>query len=62
MKVTTARYFTPSGRDIDRIGITPDISVDEPPDAVRGVAGRDPQLDAALQSLASREGSTKSSR
>ena len=52
LKVTTARYFTPAGHDIDRIGITPDVVVPEPPDAVRGVPGHDPQLDAALTLLA----------
>ena len=52
MKVTTARYFSPSGRDIDRIGITPDLVVSEPADAQRGAPGRDPQLDAALALLA----------
>jgi carboxyl-terminal processing protease len=51
MKLTTARYFTPSGRDINRVGITPDLAVDEPVDAVRGVPGRDAQLDAALALL-----------
>jgi carboxyl-terminal processing protease len=48
MKVTTAQYFTPDGRDIDRIGIEPDVPVAEPPGAEHGVAGHDPQLDAAL--------------
>jgi carboxyl-terminal processing protease len=52
MKVTTARYFTPDGRDIDRVGITPDVVVGEPSDAQRGVPGRDAQLDAALLLLA----------
>jgi carboxyl-terminal processing protease len=52
MKVTTARYFTPNGRDIDGIGIEPDLVVDEPPGSVRGVPGNDPQLDAALQRFA----------
>jgi carboxyl-terminal processing protease len=51
LKVTTARYFTPNGRDIDRIGIMPDVVVPEPADAVRGVPGHDPQLDAALAVL-----------
>jgi carboxyl-terminal processing protease len=56
MKVTTARYFTPDGRDIDRIGIAPDVAVDEPADAQRGVPGHDPQLDAALRLLADAPG------
>ena len=55
MKVTTARYFTPDGRDIDRIGITPDVVVSEPADAQRGVPGHDAQLDAALLLLAAQK-------
>jgi carboxyl-terminal processing protease len=53
LKVTTARYFTPDGRDIDRRGITPDIVVSEPLGSRRGEPGRDPQLDAALARLGS---------
>jgi carboxyl-terminal processing protease len=56
MKVTTARYFTPDGRDIDHIGITPDMAVDEPANAVRGVPGHDPQLDVALALLTAQVG------
>jgi carboxyl-terminal processing protease len=52
MKVTTARYFTPNGADIDRVGILPDVTVEEPAEGVRGVPGRDAQLDAALLRLA----------
>lgn len=52
MKVTTARYFSPGGHDIDRIGIVPSIVVTEPAGAERGVPGHDPQLDAALTFLA----------
>ena len=51
LKVTTARYFTPNGSSIDRIGIRPDIVVAEPADAQHGVPGRDPQLDAGLRYL-----------
>ncbi len=29
MRLTTARYFTPSGRDIQKIGIAPDIEVEQ---------------------------------
>ncbi len=52
MKMTTERYFTAAGHDIDRKGIVPDIAVAEPSGAVRGVAGQDPQLDRALALLA----------
>jgi len=30
-RLTTSRYYTPSGKNIDRIGISPDIEVTEPP-------------------------------
>lgn len=52
VKVTTARYFSPSGRDINGVGVAPDITVEEPGDAVLGTPGRDPQLDRALTELA----------
>jgi carboxyl-terminal processing protease len=52
IKLTTARYRTPAGRDIDRVGIAPDVVVDEPSDAHPGEPGRDPQLDRALALLA----------
>lgn len=32
VKITTARYYTPSGRTIQATGITPDIAVDDTPD------------------------------
>ncbi len=31
MRLTTARYYTPSGRSIQSLGISPDIVVDQPP-------------------------------
>jgi carboxyl-terminal processing protease len=34
MRLTTARYYTPSGRSIQGLGITPDIHVEETRDAV----------------------------
>lgn len=51
IKVTTASYVTPHGRDIDRVGITPDVTVPEPDGAAVGQPGRDPQLDRALELL-----------
>jgi carboxyl-terminal processing protease len=51
IKLTTARYRTPSGRDIDQVGIVPDVVVAEPADAHPGEPGRDPQLDRALALL-----------
>ncbi len=47
-KLTTTRYFTASGRDIDHVGVTPDVVVAEPANAALGVPGRDAQLDRAL--------------
>lgn len=51
IKMTTARYLTPAGRDIDRVGITPDVVVEEPADAHPGEPSHDPQLDRALALL-----------
>jgi carboxyl-terminal processing protease len=48
IKLTTARYYTAGGRFIDKIGLQPDIPVDEPPGSQLGVPGADPQLDRAL--------------
>ncbi|MBM1220619.1 S41 family peptidase [Ponticoccus sp. SC2-23] len=31
MRITTARYYTPSGRSIQALGISPDIIVEQPP-------------------------------
>jgi carboxyl-terminal processing protease len=52
IKLTTARYYTAGGRFIDRIGLEPDVVVDEPAGSEPGVPGRDPQLDRALALLA----------
>jgi carboxyl-terminal processing protease len=56
IKLTVAQYRTPAGRDIDRVGITPDIAVAQPAEAHPGEAGNDPQLDRALALLAQRPG------
>ncbi len=47
VKVTVAKWLTPSGATIDQQGIEPDVKV-ELTDADRE-AGRDPQLDKAMQ-------------
>ena len=52
LKVTTARYFTPDGHDINHVGVEPDVVVAEPAGSVMGTPGRDPQLDRALAILA----------
>jgi carboxyl-terminal processing protease len=51
IKLTTARYYTAGGRFIDKIGLQPDIPVDEPAGSQPGVPGADPQLDRALELL-----------
>ncbi len=43
LKLTTARYLTPNKNDIHKKGITPDIVVEQAPDAKE-----DPQLDKAI--------------
>jgi carboxyl-terminal processing protease len=52
MVVTVAKYLTPKGKDIHRIGITPDLIVpmDANPSAETAVTS-DPQLKRALQEL-----------
>ena len=45
LKVTVARWYTPSGLNISEKGITPDTTVERTIDDLS--AGRDPQLDAA---------------
>jgi len=48
LRLTLARYYTPSGRNIDEQGIDPDVKVTNP------VAGdRDLQLERALELLVS---------
>ena len=56
VKITTARYFTPKGRDINSVGIEPEIKSDIPKDAkVRlGDITQDPQLVAAVNFINSR--------
>jgi carboxyl-terminal processing protease len=49
LKVTIARWFTPSGKNIDKEGIEPDQKVER--SAADITADRDPQLDAALNTL-----------
>jgi len=49
LKVTVARWYTPSGLNISEKGITPDTTVERSIDDLS--AGRDPQLDAAKASF-----------
>jgi carboxyl-terminal processing protease len=47
LKVTIARWYTPAGKNIDKQGITPDVTVTNTDDDKK--AGRDPQKDRAYQ-------------
>jgi len=51
IKVTTARYLTPRNRDINHLGITPDIVVTENKHAQFGQPSKDEQLTRAIQYL-----------
>ena len=51
IKITDARYLTPHNRDINHLGITPDIVVDENKGARFGDPTRDAQLQRAIQFL-----------
>jgi carboxyl-terminal processing protease len=48
-RITIAKWLTPSGRTIDKKGLTPDVVVKLTQDDYN--AGKDPQLDAAVQLL-----------
>jgi len=50
LKVTVARWYTPNGKNITKEGIAPDTKVQLT--AADMDAGKDPQLDAALQQMA----------
>ncbi|MBV9719073.1 MAG: S41 family peptidase [Candidatus Eremiobacteraeota bacterium] len=51
IKVTTARYLTPRNRDINHLGITPDIVVSENKHPQFGQPAKDDQLTRAIQFL-----------
>jgi len=51
IKLTTARYYTAAGRFIDKVGLVPDVVVEQPAGSLAGVPGHDPQLDRALALL-----------
>jgi carboxyl-terminal processing protease len=54
VKITTARYLTPRGHDINQIGIAPDILSPPSKNARLGDPARDPQLQAAISYLQKR--------
>lgn len=49
LKVTIAKWYTPSGKNIDKEGILPDKKIEISPDQIN--RGEDPQLDTAKQDL-----------
>jgi carboxyl-terminal processing protease len=51
IKITTARYLTPRNRDINHLGITPDVVVNENKHAQFGTPAKDDQLSRAIQFL-----------
>ncbi|PZR59650.1 MAG: hypothetical protein DLM50_00630 [Candidatus Meridianibacter frigidus] len=51
VKITTARYLTPRNRDINTVGIQPDVVTPENPKPRYGTLGRDDQLQKAVQFL-----------
>jgi carboxyl-terminal processing protease len=51
VKITSARYLTPRGRDINLVGIEPDIVTVEPRTAKLGDPETDPQLQSAVTYL-----------
>jgi len=55
LKITTARYVTPHGRDIQHRGIVPDVVVDQPVDAPIIDTPSDKQLAAAKAILRKKE-------
>jgi carboxyl-terminal processing protease len=54
VKITSARYLTPRGRDINLVGIQPDITTIEPKTAKFGDPTTDPQLQSAITYLQGR--------
>ncbi|HKU81995.1 MAG TPA: S41 family peptidase [Candidatus Tumulicola sp.] len=51
VKITTARYLTPRNRDINHLGITPDVVVSENKHPQYGTPAKDGQLERAIQYL-----------
>lgn len=51
IKVTTARYLTPRNRDINHLGITPDVVIGENKHPQFGQPAKDDQLTRAIQYL-----------
>jgi carboxyl-terminal processing protease len=58
LKITTSRYFTPSGASINGVGIVPDTVLEgtEQPPAEMDLVDHDPQVLVALQALSGHPG------
>ncbi|MBX5476969.1 MAG: S41 family peptidase [Clostridia bacterium] len=56
VKLTVAQWLTPKKRSFNKTGLTPDITVKEPADAIQGDLARDPQLQQAVRTLAGKLG------
>jgi carboxyl-terminal processing protease len=61
LKLTTARYYTPSGRSIQKTGIVPDLEVAETRDEAQAIANRAFQFSEASfkNALNAQEGKTR---
>jgi carboxyl-terminal processing protease len=61
LKLTTARYYTPSGRSIQKTGITPDLEVAETKEQAQEIANRAFQFSEASfhNALNAQEGKTR---
>src|SRR2546422_3701194 len=49
IKLTTARYYTPGGRSIQALGITPDLVVEDPSDTATAIRGGEADLQRHLE-------------
>ncbi len=45
LRLTTARYYTPNGRSIQAVGITPDVDIDNPKPTLASLEGDGAELD-----------------
>ena len=59
IKLTTARYYTPSGRSIQAKGITPDIVADDPAASEASLRLREVDLERHLSNDKESEAETK---
>jgi carboxyl-terminal processing protease len=51
LKLTTAKFYAPSGREMAGAGVTPDVSVPSNGSAFTGSLAQDPDVSAALRSI-----------